>query len=230
MESVTNLKPVSLIERIIRLIFPVKCMVCEAILREDSLVCLCEQCRKGLKSYGRGFGESGILPDVDSFFAAFYYLDGVETAIHTFKFKNQPKLSETMSYLIYEELNKYGQIPTFDYIVPVPMHPRKKRHRGYNQSELIAVHLAKYFNREIRTDILIKTQYTRAQSLLKREDRIKNLEGAFSVRSGSSIQGKSILLVDDVLTTGTTINTCAKILKEKGVSFIHSMVIAIAEK
>lgn len=230
METGTYLKPISLIERIIRLVFPVKCMVCETILREDASACLCELCRKGLKSYDRGFGKNSILPEVDNLFAAFYYLDGVETAIHTFKFKNQPKLSETISYLMYEELNKHGQIPEFDYIVPVPMHPRKKRHRGYNQSELIAIHMAEYFKKEVRTDILIKGRYTRPQSLLKRKDRIKNLEGAFLARSGVSIQGKSVLLVDDVLTTGTTINTCAKILKDKGVSFIHAMVIAIAEK
>ena len=129
-----------------------------------------------------------------------------------------------------EELSKYGVLPGFDYIVPVPMHPRKKRQRGYNQSELIARQLGEFLNMEVRTDILKKTRYTRPQSKLKRNDRLHNLEGAFSVSPDVFVEGKRILLVDDVLTTGTTINTCAKILKDKGVNMIYGIVIAIAEK
>lgn len=230
MKTEISLKPISLIERLMRLVYPVKCMVCEKVLREDNPTCLCQPCKNELKRYGRGFWKNRDLPDVDSIFSAFHYSDGVETAIHTFKFKNHPKLSETISILLYEELIRFGQIPDFDYIVPVPMHPRKKRQRGYNQSELIAKQIAPYLKSDVRTDILEKTRYTNPQSKLKRKDRINNLEGAFSLCSGASIEGRNILLVDDVLTTGTTINTCAKILKDGGASFIHVLVIAIAEK
>ncbi|MGI6623109.1 MAG: ComF family protein [Clostridiaceae bacterium] len=230
MKTGSSLKPISLIERILRLIYPAKCMVCDLILMEDSPAFLCDPCKKGLKRYGRGFCRIAELTEIDGLFAAFNYLDGIETAIHAFKFKNQPKLSETISRLLYEELNKHGNTPDFDYIVPVPMHPRKKRQRGYNQSELIAKQLGRYLNKEVRTDILRKIRYTRSQSRLKRRDRIYNLEGAFSVSPDAFIEGKRILLVDDVLTTGTTINNCAKILRERGVFFIYGIVIAIAEK
>lgn len=224
------MKPISLIERIIRLLYPAKCMVCETILKEESTAFICESCKKDLKRYGRGFFRAAELPYIDGLFAAFNYIDGIETAIHAFKFKNQPRLSETIGGLLSEELSKYGVLPGFDYIVPVPMHPRKKRQRGYNQSELIAKQLGEFLNMEVRTDILKKTRYTRPQSKLKRNDRLHNLEGAFSVSPDVFVEGKRILLVDDVLTTGTTINTCAKILKDKGVNMIYGIVIAIAEK
>jgi competence protein ComFC len=226
----SDLKPISLIERILRLLYPAKCMVCETILKEESAAFLCESCKKDLKRYGRGFHKAYGLPDIDGLFAAFIYADGIETAIHAFKFKNQPGLSETISLLLFEELNKHGSLPEFDYIVPVPMHPRKKRQRGYNQSELIARQLGEYFDKEVRTDVLIKTRYTRPQSRLKRKERMHNLEGAFSINPDISVEGKRILLVDDVLTTGTTINTCAKILKDMGAVLIYGIVIAIAEK
>lgn len=223
-------KPVSLLEKILRLIYPAKCMVCDKILMEDVRAFLCDQCKNALERYGRGFFRNERMPAVDSVFSAFYYNGGIETAIHAFKFKNQPGLSGTISRLMCEELENHGGIPESDYIVPVPMHPRKKRQRGYNQSELIAVKLGEYFNIEVRTDILRKVKYTRPQSRLKRIDRIHNLEGTFALEPGASVEGKSILLVDDVLTTGTTMNTCAKILKDKGTAHIYGIVAAIAEK
>lgn len=230
METGFNFKPVSFIERILRLVYPARCMVCEAILKEESPVYLCGPCKKDLKRYGKGFFRLAELPRIDGLFAAFHYSGGMETAIRSFKFRNQPRLSETISRLLYEELEKQSITPEFDFIIPVPMHPRKKRQRGYNQSELIARRLGEYLNKEVRTDILKKTVYTRPQSRLKRKDRINNLEGAFSVCQDVFVEGKSVLLVDDVLTTGTTLKTCAEILKEKGVSIIYGIVIAIAEK
>ena len=124
-------------------------------------------------------------------------------------------------------------MPDFDLIVPVPMHPKKKRQRGYNQAELVAKEAARILEKEIRTDILLKIQNTKPQILLKREERLRNLEGAFKVNDNNIIEknhNKRILLVDDVLTTGTTINTCARILKESGFSSVYALVIALAEK
>lgn len=222
----------SFIEKLIRLVYPVKCMVCDTILIEDALLYLCELCKKNLPRYSRGFKKSIRMPYVDGTFAAFYYKNGVETAIHNMKFKNLPKLAQTMGSLLYEEL-KQEVLPDFDYIIPIPMHPKKKRQRGYNQSELVAKEVSRLLKKEVRTDILLKTKNTRPQIMLKRENRLRNLESAFMVNNNTvidSIQNKHVLLVDDVLTTGTTINTCAKILKENGFAFVYALVIAIAEK
>ena len=226
-------RKVSFIEKLIRLIYPAKCMVCDTILNDNAVLYLCESCKKNLPRYQREFRKSAELPYLDGIFAAFYYKNGVDTAIHNMKFKNQPKLAQTIGSLVCEEMLKHGPLPDFDYIVPVPMHPKKKRQRGYNQAELVAKEEARILEKEIRTDILLKIQNTKPQILLKREERLRNLEGAFKVNDNNIIEknhNKHILLVDDVLTTGTTINTCARILKESGFSSVYALVIALAEK
>ncbi len=224
---------ISFFEKLIRLIYPAKCMVCDTILNEDTALYLCEPCKKNLPRYQREFRKSIAMPYIDGVFAAFYYKDGVDTAIHNMKFKNHPKLAQTMGSLVCEELLNHEPLPDFDFIIPIPMHPKKKRQRGYNQAELVAKEVAQILGKEARTDILLKTQNTKPQILLKREERLRNLERAFKVNV-NNIMGKNhnkhILLVDDVLTTGTTINTCARILKDNGFSFVYALVIAMAEK
>lgn len=222
--------PPSLPERLLRLIYPVKCMVCETILIENCTLYICPSCKKNLPRYGWGFVKNREVNFVDGLFAAFCYYDGIETAIHTMKYSNHPKLAQTMGRILWEELLKQESIPQFDYIIPIPMHPKKKRQRGYNQSELIAKELSLLLDKKVRIDMLIKTRHTRAQSLLKREERLDNLQGAFTIGKGNiaELAGKSILLVDDVITTGTTMSSCANILRENGVSSIYSLVIAIA--
>ena len=121
-------------------------------------------------------------------------------------------------------------LPDFDIVIPVPMYRRKKHKRGYNQAELVAIKLADYLEVPVHIDNLVKIRKTRPQSSLKREGRLHNIEGSFQVKDPALVSGKNILLVDDVVTTGTTLNTCAKILYENGASWIFASAIAIAEK
>ena len=223
---------VSLLEKLIRLIYPAKCMVCDAVLNEDTYLYLCDPCKKNLPRCQKGFVKISQMPYLDGVFAAFYYREGIKSAIQSMKFKSYPRLAQTMGSLVCEELFKYNPIPDFDFLVPVPMHPKKKRQRGYNQAELVANEAAHILNKEVHTDILLKVRNTTAQSRLKREDRLKNLESAFMINYSiiKNNRNKRVLLLDDVLTTGTTVNTCAKILKENGFSSVYALVIAIAEK
>ncbi|MGI6084084.1 MAG: ComF family protein [Acetivibrionales bacterium] len=221
------------IEKLIRLVYPAKCMVCDIILNEDAALYICDACKKNLPCLERKFFKNIRMPYLDGVFAAFYYENGIETAIHNMKYKNHPKLAKTMGTLLYEELAKQKALPDIDCIVPIPMHPKKKRQRGYNQSELVARETARLLGIEVRADMLLKIMNTRPQSLLKRDDRLRNLEKAFIINDNVSkddIRKKKIFLVDDVLTTGTTINTCAKILKEDGFAFVYALVLAAAEK
>lgn len=224
------LKKPSIFERLLRLLYPVKCIICDAVLREDSAVYLCSECHGVLPCHGNGFRKLREIPYCDSAFAAFKYSDGIDTAIQSMKFKHQPLLAGTLAYLLYERMMESNITSEFDAIIPVPMHPRKKRERGYNQSQLIANELSLYLGIPVLDEVLIKNRYTRPQSQLGREERIRNLDGAFSVKTANKIINKKILLVDDVVTTGTTINNCAKILYERGASALFASVIAIAEK
>ena len=230
MKQEACLKPPPFLERLIRLLYPVKCMVCDTLLKEDTVLALCEDCYKLLPRYEKGFVKKPSLPYINGMAAAFYYEEGVDKAIHALKFNHQPKLSMTMGYLLYEHIKEEAPLPEFDFIIPVPMHPRKKRQRGYNQSELVARELSSFLEVPVYQDLLYKTRTTHPQSSLKRDERLRNLEGAFEIRKDCDLTGKIVLLVDDVVTTGTTLNTCARILYEKGASWIFASVIANAEK
>jgi ComF family protein len=224
------LKIPSIWERILRLVYPVKCMICDEVLKEDTALYLCETCSKMLPYYRKGFCAIPRIPYINGLFAAFYYENGVDRAIQAMKFNHQPLLSRTMAWLLYREMVKEKFLPDFDIVIPVPMHRRKKHKRGYNQAELVAIKLADYLEVPVHIDNLVKIRKTRPQSSLKREGRLHNIEGSFQVKDPALVSGKSILLVDDVVTTGTTLNTCAKILYENGASWIFASAIAIAEK
>ncbi len=228
--NMLTLKTPGLVEKIIRLIYPVKCMICGNILNEDSVLYLCDKCHKLLPRYERGFHKVAKLPYIDGLFSAFHYENGIDTAIQAMKFGSQPKLTETLTYILLEELLRESHIPYFDLIVPVPMHFMKKRSRGFNQAELIAIKVSEYLQIPVDTEVLIKTRNTRPQSSLKREERINNLKDVFSVSSPGKILNKNILIIDDVITTGTTINNCGRILYENGADKIYAMVLANAEK
>jgi predicted amidophosphoribosyltransferase len=110
-------------------------------------------------------------------------------------------------------------------IVPIPLHPRRKRWRGFNQAELIARRLADYFGAEISVDELLRIKYTKPQTKLSEEKRRSNIKNCFAWRAGG-LAGRNIILVDDVATTGSTLNEAARVLKENGAGEIWGLVVA----
>ena len=108
----------------------------------------------------------------------------------------------------------------YDYIVPVPIHRVRKRERGYNQSDFIAKGIQKVLTVEIASDLLLRTRNTTSQTQLTVEERKFNLTNAFRVNSKYEVFDKKILLIDDVLTTGATVNNCALVLRESSVKLI----------
>jgi len=113
-----------------------------------------------------------------------------------------------------------------DFVVPVPLHWRRRFQRGFNQSALIAKGL-NFGNAKFNTD-LVRIRYTQEQALLTAAARGKNVKGAFAVRKGHNFKGKNICLIDDIKTTGATLNECAKILKEAGANKVFAFVLAVA--
>ena len=124
-------------ERLLRLIYPARCIFCRDILWSDEAVMVCEYCCKSLEPISaqwRAMKNIGI----DGFYAPFYYLGAVENAIRTMKYENQPKYSETFAQILADRLRMLEPQVSMDYIVPVPMHKQKEIERGYNQAVLIA--------------------------------------------------------------------------------------------
>jgi competence protein ComFC len=216
-------------ERLLRLVYPEKCIFCGAILPETAKISTCEPCYACLPRYGRGFERAPRIPWINGLFASFIYEDSVEQAIQAMKFFGRPRAAGTFALLMWDELDKHPFMPDFDLIVPVPMHRRKKMSRGYNQSEIVGQALGRILNIPV-VNALTKTRHTKPQSLSSREERLKNLENSIKVSDPSVVDGLNILLVDDVVTTGATLSTCAQALHEAGASWIFAAVIAIAGK
>jgi ComF family protein len=113
----------------------------------------------------------------------------------------------------------------FDLIVYAPISRRRRNERGYNQAKLLAQELSQQYGKPV-INALIKKRHTKTQVGLRRIDRLDNLSGAFEVKNGLELKGKKILLIDDVLTTGATLDECAKVLKSAGARQVWGAVLA----
>jgi ComF family protein len=129
-------------------------------------------------------------------------------------------------------LLKLGWLPADisppDLVVPVPLHPRRQRERGYDQALLLAQTAARHLGRRLLRGVLVRTRYTSQQSLLPPGGRRDNVHGAFAVTRPDRVGGRSLLLVDDVMTTGATADECARALKKAGAAQVQALSLARA--
>ncbi|MFA5271683.1 MAG: ComF family protein [Candidatus Omnitrophota bacterium] len=143
------------------------------------------------------------------------YKEPIASLIHLFKYGNYSYLSDTLSVLMIQHLIRIGlDLSKYDIITPVPMHKAKLRERGYNQSELLAKIIAKHFNISLRNDIISVKSIRPQQAKLSGRDRKENLKNLFEVKE--NMEGKSVILIDDIFTTGQTVKECSYALKNKG--------------
>lgn len=142
----------------------------------------------------------------------------VQHLIHLLKYKNRPDIGEAIGKLYGEQLSKTSTWQDIDWVLPVPLHPDKERKRGYNQSDSLAKGLADGLHTAWSRDMLIRRTYTESQTKKGRFARWTNVETVFDLVAPEQIRGKHLLLVDDVITTGATIEACAaKLLSVEGV-------------
>lgn len=189
----------------------VVCPLCgeDALLGADGL---CAACSKA----ARLCPKPAFHEPLDGLCAAYVYEGAVRDAIHRLKYQNA-----TYFAAFFAEHIALPQDWQIDCIVPVPLHPLRKFLRGYNQSELLAKYIQKCCPKlPVRPDLLIRSRYTRSQTKLNEAQRKKNLRGAF-VASGE-VRGLSVLLVDDVATTRSTLSACAKELKKRGAKAVYA--------
>ncbi len=150
----------------------------------------------------------------------------VRKLIHEFKYGRQIHLRHQLGQWLSEALKDPRLAGRrFDLIVPVPLHPARQRERGFNQAELLATALHHLTHRPM-SRVLQRTRYTTTQTQFDRSERMENLRGAFRLRRGSNVQGLRMLLVDDVLTTGSTLSECGLTLKDGGALSVHAVTVA----
>ncbi|MFT6258906.1 MAG: ComF family protein [Rickettsiales bacterium] len=146
--------------------------------------------------------------------------------ITKFKYFDQINLTKYFSKLMFQKAEEI--IDDIDFIVPVPLHKLRIIKRKYNQSALLAKSISLFADKKPILDLLIRTKNNKPQASLNREKRLKNVESIFKVREKylEKIKGKNILLIDDVKTTGATIESCSKILKKEKVNRIYILTLA----
>jgi ComF family protein len=206
----------------ISLLYPQTCALCnEGLSRSEKQICL--QCLHRLPRYVQELDQEGIfLHFIQSYrYEAFYaylkyYKKGItQQLLHQIKYNRMPVLAEMMGYMLGSEIKKDREDKQFDLILPVPLHPKKKKKRGYNQSDYFARGLARALKTNWSDREIKRIKNTETQTHKSRMERIENVRGIFKINDPIKLQGKHILLVDDVITTGATLESCSdSILQE----------------
>lgn len=150
----------------------------------------------------------------------------IQTLLHELKYQNKFNIGRIFGVQLGKKYFPEFESLGIDIIVPVPLHKLKKAERGYNQSLYFAKGISKIIGRKVRTDVIFREKFTKSQTNLNKKEREENVRDAFG--SNKRISGYNILLVDDVITTGATIQACAKVLIECGAKNIYAASIALA--
>lgn len=201
--------------------------ICDKCIKEFSFIKgnTCEICGIDISDKNNVCYEcKGREYSFDKNFAIFHYSGDVRDKIISFKQSRVKSIGEMFAYFIadkYEEISKYFDI---DLIVPMPISSERLKTRKFNQSEILCNELK--YTGKVRNDILLRVKDTPHQTGLSREHRKSNLEGAFKVTDKKLIRNKIILIVDDIYTTGSTLNECAKTLKKAGVKRVLTLTFA----
>jgi competence protein ComFC len=164
----------------------------------------------------------------DGIFTAWEFNQELESLIHFIKYSGMKNLARFLGLSAGEAIAKDKDFRDrrFQWMLPVPLHKVKLRERGYNQSAWICVGLSEATGVPVLKKGLFRKKYTQTQTGKSGEERQKNVEDAFGIEGQELIQGKSILLVDDVSTTGSTINSCAGIIKDAGAECVFGVALA----
>ncbi|MDI6785643.1 MAG: ComF family protein [bacterium] len=226
--------------KLLDFLFPSYCEICNQRLQNEKYIC--QKCLKKVKYInsntcslcGKEFNlpVSSLCKDCKNnkrYFkearAIGRYEGVLKDYIHLLKYCNKPYLKVLFPDIV-KDYAKWIKNYQFDYIMPIPLHPKKLRKRGYNQAELFAKYLSKAYKIEYYKDNLTRKKETLPQINLDKKERLRNVKSSFIVKYKEKVKDKSILLIDDVYTTGATVNECSKELKESGVKKIIVLTLA----
>lgn len=191
--------------------------------REDLKDYICNDCRENVEANHKLLRTH--LQHLDSCYYGAYYNRFIKKMLHHFKFNDKAYLYRPLGELLVETILRNSLDKEIDIVFYVPLHRRKKAKRGYNQSEL----LANYISNKLELPLshkLIKNKSTKEQHRLSKIERQSNLKDSFKLKNREEVEGKTILLIDDLITTGATLEECAKILKEAGANKVIGLCLA----
>ncbi len=230
-----------MLNRIFNLIFPKICLHCgENLKLGENLIC--DNCRRDLI-----FRKGNLCPRCntvltadkclmcdemdyafDKAFSAFKYSKTIKSLVHSIKYNETKKVGKLLGFYLAEYWKKFVKINDIDCVIPVPLHKVKKRMRGYNQSKIIGESFAKSTNFHFDSSLIKRIYFTNTQTKLTKLEREKNIKNAFEISNVEKIKNKKILIIDDVFTTGSTVNEISKILKKYSAEKIYVLTAARA--
>ncbi len=231
------------------ILFPPRCHACKAFIPDAGPIHLCAACRTACTMItsplctrcGMPFltelGPDHLCgpcitepPRFTAARAAALFEGPVRELIHRFKYNGRVQFCRPLSILALEHLRPFAEAASADLVIPVPLHSKRLRQRGFNQAVLLGRILAREWRVPFSVRILRRTRATLPQINLSAAERIANVRGAFGVTDPDFLQGKRVILVDDVLTTGSTVGECARMLIGAGAAGVHVVTIARAPR
>ncbi len=231
-------------------LYPPRCRFCKQRMFCEDQECFCSACKKKIKLIshplcllcGRPFvntaGEDHLCgacilraPFYNEARAWACYPrdeseDPLREVLQRFKYGRKVSLGKPLGHLMAKGCLNYWPDITFDAIIPVPLHRKRLRWRGFNQAVLLAREVSRLWRVPIDPFVLSRTKETLPQTQLPEEERRKNVRGAFSLNQEKPVKGKALLVVDDVYTTGATVNECSRILLRAGAEKVHVLTLA----
>ena len=236
-------------QAILNWVYPNSCLFCRQDLEYDQTFPLCHSCFSSIQNIPEPYCKTCHLflkdggahcysckkqkPYFDFIRSIGVYEGPLKSLIHHYKYQFKDYLAEPLSQLLYLLWEKHPYLHDVQCIIPVPIHPIAKRARGYNQSDLLAEKFFKKLSKQtlfstlsIHSTLMRRIKHTVSQTQLSREQRRMNVENIFQVESSEPIKNKNILLMDDVCTTGATLNACAKELKKAGAKKVYALTLA----
>lgn len=215
-------------------ILPRACSGCGNQLQSDDNY-ICSKCileinladKERIESeYRRNFQSAGTIKAFNSLYI-FEKEKPIQNVIHSIKYNKKFRTGEYLGRIAGKQFSLLLKEWNIKYIIPVPLHPVKETERGYNQSYYIAKGISKATGIALKTRLLKRVKYTETQTTMSIAEREVNISGAFKCKK--HILPGNYLLVDDVITTGSTISECAKVLREKGADKVYALSLAIAD-
>lgn len=220
-----NLLINNLANKLLSLLFPIECLGCS---KENTY--LCDDCFNSIKIHQTVEPFEHPLKYVDEIWTAADYKNKlIQTMIHNFKFRYIKELAKPLSNLLiqyYINISRYTIRDMRYTIIPVPLNKKRLLERDFNQAELIGNLFSDYFGYPIMTDVIERSRHTPHQVGLNQEQRKTNIQNAFKILKPDFIKNKNIILIDDVVTTGSTLEEIAKVLKENGANKIYGLAAA----
>jgi ComF family protein len=207
-----------MIQSIINLFFPKACAGCNSFLLKDEIV-ICTSCRHDIPLTNQHLSKNndvfskfyGRIPIEFASSLMYFHKKGiVQEMIHKLKYKGHQEIGEAFGYWYAEELKDVKEINDVDFIIPIPLHKKRFKERGYNQVTTFGEALSKSWNKSYDETILVRNVYSKTQTTKSILGRAEVVENIFGVNYNESHHNKHFLLIDDVITTGSTLEACGR--------------------